>query len=270
MAEKNCELLNRELHISVEEFMAWIRNEEAQFPDSSVLQWPHTIRKFSIMYKLMFVAFEHLGYGPIEGLQQHMKDGADQAVEFFTTDWWRANNDDQILMDKHGSAPDWFDPFCHGVLLTALAQRWDDVARICGWLDANVQPEFTAGNLEEAVFQLFICIGASLRAEPMPGVEDLLAKVKECPRKRPLLLCAAWEAALAKDQAAFNKAFKESVTNFLSTSKSVNSTNPIHWVAVFQSIIWLIAEKNGLSFPPLSPKLSAAVVTRKSVGHSWQ
>lgn len=266
MAEMNYELLNRNLHISVEEFAEWIRNEETQFPDLAVLQWQHTARKDLIMYKLMYVALAHLGYGPIEGLARHLHEGSNQAVEFFTTDWWRASNDDQILMNKHSPEADWFDPFCHGILLTALAQRWDDVARICGWLDAAVQPQFTAGHLEDAVFQLFICIGASLRPEPITGVEDLLAKVKACPKKRPLLLCSAWEAALAKDQSAFDKAFKESVTNFLSTNKSVSSTNPIHWVAVFQSIVWLIAEKNGLSFPPLSPKLTAAVVTRKSVG----
>ena len=42
--------------------------------------------------------------------------------------------------------------------------------------------------------------------------------------------------------------------------------NPNFWVALRPSIVWLIAERNGLAFPKLTEQQDAAVVRRQTVG----
>jgi hypothetical protein len=83
------------------------------------------------------------------------------------------------------------------------------------------------------------------------------------PSRRPRLLCAAWEAANAGDQAAFDKAFPETVQQFLANPEG---GKPYQCVAIDQSSAGLIAERRGLKLPPLSEKLQAAVVTRSYAG----
>jgi len=118
--------------------------------------------------------------------------------------------------------------------------------------------------IEDEYFQLYICIAGSLSPEPMEGADELLAKVKKCRLKRPRLLCAAWEAATAADQAAFDKAFPATVKHFVSKLPGAKIFD--EWVALDQSIIWLIAEHRGLTFPSMPEKCVAAVVTRQSLG----
>jgi hypothetical protein len=137
------------------------------------------------------------------------------------------------------------------------------VGRIGSWFDATVEPEYQAGQIEEEYMLLLVCIAGSLAPKPMDGADQLLARVKKCRTKRPRLLCAAWEAANAADQAAFDKAFPEAVRRFL-TPPDDNSME--RWVARDQSSVWLIAERRGLRMPPLSEKERAAVVTRESAG----
>ena len=68
---------------------------------------------------------------------------------------------------------------------------------------------------------------------------------------------------IAADQSAFDKAFTESVKHFVSKPSDVKIANK--WLALDQSIIWLIAEHRGLQFPAMSDKCRAAVVTRQSL-----
>jgi hypothetical protein len=77
-------------------------------------------------------------------------------------------------------------------------------------------------------------------------------------------LCAAWEAAVARDQKAFDKAFKATVDYFLKNDADGNTIQC--WVALDQSLVWLIAERNGLKFPKLREERDAAVVRRQTIG----
>lgn len=134
---------------------------------------------------------------------------------------------------------------------------------MCSWFDATVEPEYQAGQIEDEYQFLFICIAGSLASPPMEGTGELLTKVRKCRTKRPRLLCAAWEAAMAGDQSAFNAAFKDSVSNFVSKPEGGQISS---WLARHQSVVWFIGERHGLQFPPLSDRLRAAVMTRQSVG----
>jgi hypothetical protein len=125
--------------------------------------------------------------------------------------------------------------------------------------------EYQAGQLEDEYMALFLCIASNLSPQPMPGAQSILAKVKACRTRRPRLLCAAWEAAVAGDQNAFDKAFADTVDYFLKNDED-NVPNPNRWLAIDQSLVWLIAERNGLRFPKLPEKLDAAVLRRQTIG----
>jgi hypothetical protein len=109
------------------------------------------------------------------------------------------------------------------LFLAALVNRWDELAQIGSWFDATIEPEYQAGQCEDEYMLLFVCIAGSLSPQPMKGASRLMARVKKCRAKRPRLLCAAWEAANASDQPAFNKAFPETVQQFLSKPEGGSS-----------------------------------------------
>jgi hypothetical protein len=55
------------------------------------------------------------------------------------------------------------------------------------------------------------------------------------------------------------------VRHFLEVDEQ-NVPNVNSWIALHASLIWLIAERNGLEFPNLPEKLDAAVLRRQTVG----
>ncbi|MHC4402972.1 MAG: hypothetical protein ACYTG0_25200 [Planctomycetota bacterium] len=215
----------------------------------------------------MYAVLEHLGYGPIEDLTAHLKRGVDRCLEYFFGDWWVGDEDDARALDK--SRPDrelrWFGVLPKALLLGGLTGRWDDVSKICSWFDDSIEVECQGGMMADEYMLMFLCIASSLSPEPMAKVDEMVAKVKACRSRRPRLLCALWEATLAKDQKAFNKGLKDSVDHFLKVdAEDVPNVN--FWVAPHPSFIWLMAERAGLEFPELPERLDAAVVRRQTIG----
>lgn len=137
--------------------------------------------------------------------------------------------------------------------------------KICSWFDETIELEYQKRKIEDEYEVLFLCIVSNLRTQPFKQADKMLEKVKKCRTRRAKLLCAAWEAAIAKDQKAFDKAFKDSVAYFVK-SETRDVPNVCYWVALDPSIVWLIAEHNGLNFPELPEELEAAVVRRQTIG----
>jgi hypothetical protein len=281
MARKNHELLSR----------AW---DFTHRPSEITKEWRKTDERLTTPYpsceglaerirtKTFFPILRHLGFHavPPEEVRAEVDAGVDLAVGYFDDAWWRPerfdlpdpSEDDQDYLQQIQQAMDksdperqlqWFKAFKFGLFLGGLAGRWGDLGEIGAWFDATVEPEYQAGMLEDEYMLLFVCIAGGLAPEPMEGADQLLARVKKCRTKRPRQLCAAWEAADGADQAAFDKAFPETVKHFLSRPEE---GQVCEWVAVDQSSVWLIAERRGLRMPPLSEKERAAVVTRESAG----
>ncbi|MES2792231.1 MAG: hypothetical protein V4719_21620 [Planctomycetota bacterium] len=294
MSQKNHEILGRswKYNKSVPDTIA-IRETLCSSPDV-----PDPVgRSYLIQEGLFFPALRHLGFSPIsdELVQRECHRAMDRAVEYFTGSWWRVEEIDKLpsemLVMLHLFKPidrisptreyhldeiskgldksrkdrklKWYDALTNALFFGGLLNRWDDLAKICSWFDGSIEPEYQAGTLEDEYMQLFVCIAGSLAPQLMPGAEELLAKVKKCRLKRPRLLCAAWEAAIAVDQPAFDKAFKDTVNHFLSKPDGGQLYN---WVAIHQSAVLFIAEHRGLKCPMLSEKQQAAVVTRQSAG----
>jgi hypothetical protein len=286
---KNYELLGHkwEYYKPLPEILQEMEADEILSRDSHSAE----ARSEQIQRLLEYPAFQHLGFGPIDGVREKMEYGVDLAIEYFCSNWWLPEEIKRICqkevlkpfleqnpdlmdyfidaaskaMDK--SRPDreleWFDAYTSALIFGGLVGRWDDLGRISSWFDATIEPEYSAGTMEDEYYQLFVCIAGGLSPTPMEGAAELLAKVKKCRAKRVRLLCAAWEAAQAADQKAFDKAFLETVKHYLSKPED----GQMHtWLALHQSAVWLIAEHRGLKLPPLSEKQAAAVLTRHSTG----
>jgi hypothetical protein len=215
---------------------------------------------------LDFAVLEHVGYGPIQDLPGRLNHGVNCALEYFFGDWWKANEEDAKALDK--SRPDrrlaWSEALMKGLLLCGLTGRWEDAAKLCSWCDESILADYQVVQLGDDYTALFVCIASDLRAQPIPGAQEVLARVKAWRDKRPRALCAAWEAAVARDQKAFDKAFKATVDYFLKNDADASGIQS--WVALDQSLVWLIAERNGLKFPKLGEDLDAAVVRRQTIG----
>lgn len=256
-------------------------------------------RSIQIKSKLFYPAIYHLGFGSIseDVVWKECNRALDLAVDYFTGKWWTVEEIDklppELLQRMHLSRPTtgvsvaretrldeiskrmdkdredrelvWYDVLTSALFFGGLLGRWNELAAICAWFDKSIEPEYQAGTVEDEYMQLFICIAGSLSPQPMIGADELIATIKKCRSKRPRLLCAAWEAANTGDQAAFDKAFKESVNHFL--SKPANG-QVYDWVAIPQSVVLFIAEYRGLKCPSLSEKQQAVIVTRQSAGIS--
>lgn len=224
-------------------------------------------RQSLILASLHYPVLEHLGYGPIEGLRQRLDEGMDAAVDYFFGDWWRADPEDAKVFGKPGLDHDWlrFDALPTAMLIGGLTGRWNDVENICTQFVADVSWRRLANQIDGQWPQLFQCMVSNLLPEPIPRIQSVLARVKSDGNKRTRLLCAAWEAAVAGDQKTFDKSLKESVRHFLKMDAR-DVPNTTYWVAQHQSLVWLIAERNGLQFPTLPAELDAAVIRRQTTG----
>lgn len=271
MLRKRHEILGKELHCPLSESLEILRKKETDYELEITTQPPPIGQQFTreryLRDVVYFAVLEHLGFGPINNLNGRILRGVKEASDYFLAEWWRANEDDARALDKSRRKRElqWFRPLRSALLLCGLSGRWDDVVRICSWFDENIELEYQAGQIEDEYMLLFLCIVSNLRTEPLVRVDKMLATVKKCRTRRPKLLCAAWEAAMNKDQKAFDKAFKESVAYFVK-AEAEDVPNICFWVALDQSIVWLIAERNGLSFPELPEELDAAVVRRQTIG----
>jgi hypothetical protein len=263
------EILGKKLHTSLDVCLECMDQEAALYAESTAPGKPHQAfaRESQIRWAVRWAILEHLGYGPIQNLSDRLNEGVDRSLEYFLGDWWHADESDARALDKSRAdrALRWFDVLPNALFLGGLAGRWDDVARICSWFDKSVQLEYRGGLNEDADMLLDLCIASSLSPTPMPDAHAMLAYVKAGRARRPKLLCTAWEAALSKDQKAFDKALNSSVNQFLK-SDAKDTPSPYFWVPVRQSFIWLLAERNGLAFPELPEKLDAAIVRRQTVG----
>lgn len=277
--KKNHEILGRkwDAYVSPAKMLQQVRKDL-----TDLLKFPECeTRSNCIRNMLCFPALKHLGFGTLTAneVRKEVERGVDLCVQYFDDTWWRPekvkecdfskeellsiNATNRLGLDKRNPKRElkWFEAFTSALFLAGLAERWEDLAKIGSWFDSTIEPEYQAGQIADEYMLLFVCIAGGLCPQPMPGADKLLAKVNKCRTKRPRLLCAAWEAARAADQAAFDKAFTEAMQDF-----KPEEGQPYDWLAINQSSIGLIAENRGLRLPPLAEKLQAAVVTRQSAG----
>ncbi|HUE72721.1 MAG TPA: hypothetical protein VMP01_17680, partial [Pirellulaceae bacterium] len=107
-----------------------------------------------------------------------MNEGFDVALDYFVGDWWKNVADPRFdyrdKLDKAHPNRDliWFQVFAPGLLLGLLTERWSDVAKLCSWVESDLQPEYLGGEVEDQLVHIYLSVAASLRTNPMPGLAE--------------------------------------------------------------------------------------------------
>jgi hypothetical protein len=202
----------------------------------------------------------------------YLQQGFDVVVNYFCNDWWKCDEEYSIRMNKARNDRDlkWIQVFSNGLLLGLLTERWSELARVCAWVEADLLPEYTAGDYEDELVDLYKSLAAGLRPEPMPGLEEVEARILKSRKKRPKLLFHAWDAARNNNQALFNETFLKAIQHFESTfhPETVGQGATIDWIALHHSVVALAAWRKGMTLPELTPRQNAFLISRESLGLS--
>lgn len=201
------------------------------------------IKRLKIKFALDATALYHLECIQIPEFRQYLQDACSMCVGYFCDNWWTAEaferlSDDArrncnltnmedikggvetnaIALDKGHPERDlvWHSGLTGALLFGGLLNKWDEVSRACGWFDETIEPEYSAGTVEDDLFYFFICVAGQLGPLPFDRFAKLAQKVQKSRLKRPRLLFRAWEAAVKCDQHEFDNAFVASLKHFLS------------------------------------------------------
>lgn len=222
-------------------------------------------RAWDILHTLGLVGLHHLGLIALDSPETVMNRGFDVVVDYFCGDWWQSMPKDEWGLDKKKGREDmhWIASFTEGLLIGLLSERWDDAARVCGWVEPDLEHEYYPEYEEELVL-LYKSLAAGLRPEPMSGLDRLEKKIMKCRTVRPKLLFQAWNAARSGNQSDFDKFLMKSLTHFLDNIEP--NSIPLDWVALHSSTVCAAGRRLGMKFPELPPRLEAALMTRESLG----
>jgi hypothetical protein len=209
----------------------------------------------------------HLGYELTKPVEEFLERGFDVVIHYFCDDWWKADKDSAEVMDKRFKRRPlhWFEPFSTGLFVGLLTQRWGELAKVCSWVEADLNHEYLGDQVEEELVHLYRSIAAGLRPDPMPKLTQVEEKIRKCRTLRPKLLFSAWEAARDGNQPAFEEAFLKALKHYRANFV-VEREPPLYWIALHHSVVGMAAERLGMKLPELSEEFDAVLVTRKSLG----
>jgi hypothetical protein len=227
-----------------------------------------SVRTSDIHTALSMAVLHHMGFEvktPID-VARFVNQGLDIAVDYFHGGWWTTDKQTGPLADKDSpsfNARQWLNPFHEGLLLGLLSGRWDSVAQLCSWIEPKVWP-FRG---EPSTHQLYMSIAASLRPAPLSGLDQIETEMEKVRDRRVKLWIKSWFAGRAGDQAAFDKAVKESLAHYEKSYATDAAESIPATVAIIPSTIVLAVRRLGLQFPSgLSERQTALLVTRASLG----
>ncbi len=263
------EILGRHLSTSLPEWVAWLQEDDVVMHLSRPARNPQQfVRELDLSRNLMAGVTEHLGYGTLAFTKASLNQGVDRAIEYFIGDWWKEFDEDAVHLDK--SRPDrrliWSGPLLKSLLLCALTERWAEAARLSEWVDETVRLEFRFELSDYGEQLLMLCIASHLRSEHFSNLSEIQSGILEARSRRPKHLLALWEAAIRGDQVKFCQNLVRSVKHRLSDRDLKRPLpNILRWVAIEESLIWHIAERNGLMFPDVPPEVEASIVRRATI-----
>jgi hypothetical protein len=152
---------------------------------------------------------------------------------------------------------------CDGMFLCALLDRWDDVAKLAEWIDDSLSPENRFELTDDAYSVFFMYLGSKLRSVPLARESEMPSFINKSRSKKAKLLLPLLDAALSKSQKDFDKAMVAALKHY-EKYEVEDVANFHYWVAIPHSLVWLIAQRNGLTFPTLPPNLDALIVRRET------
>ncbi len=262
-------LAPKKLKITAGQLRQFWEEDESYFVTCAQKNNAHQILRESIVAQAvnMMVAV-HLQLCTDLPVAPEVNKGADRAIDYFYGNWWQADPNDRRNLDKSLPSSErsiiWTAPYLYGVLLCALADRWNDVIHLSDWIDESIMPEFRFELNSDALSVFYIYLPSKLRSKPLLRELEMAEFIRNSRSKSAKLLLDVLNCSLSKSQRDFDNALIRSLKH--AEKHEVEDVASLkYWVAIPQSAIWLIAERNGLSFPVVPPNLDALVLRRETV-----
>lgn len=222
-------------------------------------------RDFDVQHSFGLLGLHHLGFGKLDSPEFVLNRGFDVVVDYFCGTWWRNDRDSVQALDKSRKRARlyWADCFSQGIMLGLLSERWKEVAKVCGWVEANLKHEYPR-DYEDELISVYKSIAAGLRKEPMTGLDRIEKQIMKCRVDRPKLVFQAWNAARTGNQAGFEEWLVKSLEHFVANIPP--NPIPLDAVALHSSVVCAAGRRLGMKLPALPPKLEAVLMTRESLG----
>ena len=158
----------------------------------------------------------------------------------------------------------WFKCMSPALVLGLLFGSDEQLKKLCDWTNLGLIGEY-CGGLEYQVPQIYLLMCNHLRTVPQ-STDALESELSKCRNRRPKLLYSAWVAAIRGTQAEYDKAMRESLKHFNSRKKpDLEATYAGEWIARSQTVVNLIAMREGKKFPDVPGELGCLLVTNDSV-----
>ena len=265
--------MNKYLAIAPKKYKYWDQlpdmwaDQDRKFRDQISGKRPSQLKREGLLSRTVDkLVANHLGRLRVHGLLESINYAIDQSIEYFHGTWWR-ETDQRRYLDK-SLPPDertliWLDPMCDGMFLCALLDSWDDVAKLAEWIDDSLSPENRFELTDDAYSVFYMYLGSKLRSVPLAREAEMPDFIRKSKSKKAKLLLPLLDAALSKSQKDFDKAMVAALKHY-EKYEVEDVANFHYWVAIPHSLVWLIAQRNGLAFPTLPPNLDALIVRRET------
>jgi Ankyrin repeats (3 copies) len=162
----------------------------------------------------------------------------------------------------------------HGLLLCALAKRWETFDELCNSVPPKLASADTTDVDVDDYAQVLLLFVSNHRERPFPKAAALEQAAQKRRASRPRLLLDVCRAIAAGQEADLEEALRRSLEYFLKLRpeeriiRTSGSNNPFRYVAFPESMFRLAALNRGLKLSPLPQHLADLLITPKSIGAS--
>jgi len=218
---------------------------------------------------LSLLAFAHLGYPCSFDTRRVLNLGVDLIVHFIRGEWVKARPELAPTIDKRPDNPEleWFDAYRQGFLVALLSDRNAELRELADWPESwmETDPCLLPGLRVDPLYgKLYLAVAHEFRNTPFSDIEELRSKLRMTQKKELQLLHGAWEAVLARDQAAFEQGMVEAVLEW-ERAYDGNCAHPKNCIAEDASMILAAGRRLGMQMPEFEPRIAARLLTRESI-----
>ncbi len=161
----------------------------------------------------------------------------------------------------------------HGLLLCALAKRWDAFEKVCDCIQPKLAGADATDTDDDDYAQVLLVFVSSSRHQPLAKAAALEQAVQKRRARRPRLLLDVCRAIAAGREADFAEALRSSLEDFVKQRPEEGiirsgSNQPFQYVALPESLFHLAALNRGIKLSALPQQLADLLITPKSIGAS--
>jgi hypothetical protein len=156
---------------------------------------------------------------------------------------------------------DWFDNYRTGLLVTLLNRDSQQLEQVADYIGDDLYPDeglWDRTEQDRLAYSLIRDFTCNEKSDP-----NTVEKILKGHRKRPKLILETLQAIQDKDAKAFEKPFRELVKSFKKRELILTATVVI---CIDASILWNMAEMNGLELTTPSDDIMDFVITHQSLG----